>query len=326
MDSISITCSNCRARLKAPPSAVGKTLRCPKCHAQVSVEGPPHSDEEPVRDISSELRDDAAPVKSEPATALDARGSRRRLLSPPGPPGSFIRRLNTVYIYPFTSFGGVLFLLVATSFWAISQAMPGCLALVCLIVVGGYVGAYMFNVLLNTASGNDRAPMGPGALDWMEIFGNFFRFFFAFLVAFGPAIGLLLYAGFSAGGLDSESKLLPGAVILLGLFGVIYYPMTLMLIGFSESWSAGFNYVLGVRSILRIPGDYFLCCLFFVLTFVGESILVSEWLAKIGERDATGRVVATVVTTFLGLYLYVVQMRALGLLYITNKNRLGWFR
>src|SRR5262245_2324893 len=38
--SISVVCSTCAAKLRAPDSSAGRTLQCPKCGAAVRVPGP----------------------------------------------------------------------------------------------------------------------------------------------------------------------------------------------------------------------------------------------------------------------------------------------
>jgi hypothetical protein len=112
-----------------------------------------------------------------------------------------------------------------------------------------------------------------------------------------------------------------------GFFGTIYYPMALMVIGFAESWIAGFNYVLGIQSILRIPVNYLLCLLFFIGTNVIFVVLWVFWVnAALSAGGLGGLFLALYVTSVALCYLFAVQMRALGLLYLTNKEQLGWFR
>lgn len=49
---IPIACPDCDARLKAPDTAAGKTVRCPKCNARLEVPGP--ADDEPEEEVEEE--------------------------------------------------------------------------------------------------------------------------------------------------------------------------------------------------------------------------------------------------------------------------------
>ncbi len=320
---VEVQCFNCDASFRVPAGAAGGEAACPRCGKSVSVEP----------EGAAPAGEDLLPPPPPPG---DRRLERVLMREPPSPPPAkkFAMCLDTVFIYPFTGLGGVIFLAFMAPVWAVLRAGIIPFSWLFRIIVGGYLAAYMFSVLYETSMGKNRAPGSPGGADFGELFGYFFRFFGATFVAFAPAIALLVYLAFSAfsgGGVLSEGPGLAEAgaiVVLLGvfcLFGTLYYPMALMLIGFAESWWAGFNYVFGVRSILRIPLDYFICAVFFVVSFGAAVLLEGFWVAASGATLG-GRIMALLATTVIELYLWVVQMRVLGLLYVTNKERLGWFR
>ena len=78
--------------------------------------------------------------------------------------------------------------------------------------------------------------------------------------------------------------------------------MALMLIGFSESIFSAFNYVFGIKSILRIRKDYLICCLFFLATIVAGTLL-ELFLVAATEGSLGARMIAFCITTFIELYL-----------------------
>ena len=63
-----------------------------------------------------------------------------------------------------------------------------------------------------------------------------------------------------------------GATVLAG---TLYFPMALLLLGFTGDWRAGFNLPLGIRSMGRLGADYAVC----VALFLGTAGLagVLEW-------------------------------------------------
>lgn len=322
MDKVRCRCSGCGSRFQVSAPAAEKGARCPKCAGALEVA--------PAEAPDVDLLPPPPPRK--PVPIVDRVSGRVLSAEPPGaaPARKFALCLDMVFVYPFSGLGGAIFLGFMVPFWAVLRTgiipFGGLLQL----IVGGYIAAYMFNVLYETSMGKDRAPGPPGGTDFGELLGYFVRFFGATLVAFAPAIavgiGLVYSMASGDGGWAGANPLLLALLGIAVLFGTLYYPMALMIIGFAESWWAGFNYVFGVRSILRILGDYLLCAVFFVVTAAAAGLLEFLWVAASAEASLGGRAMAYGVATAAELYLWVVQMRVLGLLYMANKERLGWFR
>jgi len=65
----------------------------------------------------------------------------------------------------------------------------------------------------------------------------------------------------------------------------------------------------------------------YVLTVVVLAvILLARWLLhRLLEKFLPVPLLPTIITSLIGLYLLVVEMRILGLLYRSNKDKLGWF-
>ncbi len=240
------------------------------------------------------------------------------------PPPPDVPALATAIRYPFSTPGARIFLAITVPLYAVCRAVPIYpFNLFGQLILGGYIAQWLWEILASTAQGRHEAPGAPLSGHLHELIGNFFRFFGAFAVAFGPAA--LLSSVLWWNDVPRESPL-AAVSALLALAGLFYYPMALLLIGFSERWSAALHLPFALRSIWSIRRDYLLCCVFFLVTFgvstaieTGVAALPSDlhFLLHFGARLAAGVVEVA---------LYAIQMRAVGLVYLANRDRLGWFR
>jgi hypothetical protein len=240
------------------------------------------------------------------------------------PPQPEVPGLATAVRYPFASAAPMIFVGIVAPLYAICRLFPAVpFNLVGQVLLGGYIAQWLWEILSSTAQGKHEPPGSPLAQDTHELVGNFFRFFGALAVAFAPAT--IVSAAMWWNDIPSGGAL--GALAgLLALAGLAYYPMALLLIGFSERWSAAFHLGFALRSIARIPRDYALCCVFFLVTFgvsTGLEIGVAALPSDVGLALHFGARMGGVVVQVL---LWAVQMRAVGLVYLANKDRLGWFR
>lgn len=236
------------------------------------------------------------------------------------PPEPDVPGLASAFLYPFSSTGSILFLVVMAPLWGLCRTWGGCLGY---ILIGGYVATWLWDILSTTAMGKHQAPSTPMPTDILELAGSFLRFIGALAVSFAPA-GIaagLLYSNDVPN--DSPLSAIPAA---LAVAGILYYPMALMLIGFSERWVGSLHFIFAFRSIRQLGRDYLLCCVFFLVTF-GVSATLEAGVAALPASLGFGtRVAASTASVFVELALYAIQMRAVGLLYLANKDRLGWFR
>jgi ABC-type sulfate transport system permease subunit len=110
----------------------------------------------------------------------------------------------------------------------------------------------------------------------------------------------------------------PGKVAAT-LFGCACFPMAFLAVSMFDSVAA-LNPLLIFPSILRIPLQYVVT----VLLLAG--VLALRWKGEAFlERLLPLPFLVRIVYGFAGLYLLTVEMRILGLLYLANKDRLGWF-
>jgi hypothetical protein len=227
--------------------------------------------------------------------------------------------LATAFVYPFSSGGSILFLAVMASLWGLARTWGGWFGL---LFIGGYIATWLWDILSTTAMAQHKAPPAPAPTDLLELAGSFLRFVGALLVSFAPAA--IAAATLYAYDVPQDSPL-NAITAALAVAGLLYYPMALLLIGFSERWVGSLHAVFAVRSMFVLGRDYLSCCVFVLVTFgvsSGLEVAVAVLPPGLPFAAIAGAHAAAV---FVELALYAVQMRAVGLLYLANKDRLGWF-
>jgi len=149
----------------------------------------------------------------------------------------------------------------------------------------------------------------------------FFELVVTVAFCFGPAIGLTIYAiysAFKATG-SGDTAWLGWTTMAAIILGCVYFPMAFMAVAMFDSIGA-VNPLLIIPSIAKVLKEYALTVV--MLGF----ILVLRWL-----MDNYLKVILpvpllpTILSSLLGLYLMIVEMRILGLLYRNKKYELGWF-
>ncbi len=251
------------------------------------------------------------------------------------PPEVKVPGLATSFLYPFRSMGSVLFLCLMAPIWGfvrlvgmgmifgLGEALFGMggilMGVLGMALVGGYISVWLWEILDSSAQGGDRPPATPWPGEYWEFGKPFVRFVAAFGTAFLPAILARTFLG------DSQDW--RGAVCgLLALAGMAYYPISMLLVGFSGSWTGAFRLPTAFRSMRILGGDYALCCVFIAVSF-GLST-AAEYGAHASYRSF-GTPVAlfvSMVAVLLEVAIFAVHMRAIGLVYRAHQRDLGWFR
>jgi len=232
----------------------------------------------------------------------------------------FYARLPGTVVYPFKG-SGILVLIVGTFVIAGLQFISsGLFSIVTKIIAYGYLFSYMQNIIHATAAEEMQMPELPG-LD--DVFAGFLRLAGTVLAAFGVAIGLVVARVFD---IDVPVSLIVIAVIL----GCVYFPMAFLAVAIKDNPLAG-NPLVVVPSILKVPVAYLVTVILFGAIF---------GISQVGNLIAAGMTAVTFTTTsgsmllmaigfrlvwsFVSVYLLTVNMRILGLLYLTKKEDLGW--
>src|SRR5882724_4020645 len=238
---------------------------------------------------------------------------------------NFFKAVPEAFKYPFVGdglmllFGGTIFFgfLDAANFisrHAFAFGMRGMTmrAVIFTFILGaGYLFSFLRNVIHASAHGDKQMPDWPELSEWYaDIVSPMFQFVVISAVSFGPALILFQWA-------DGDYPLLVAAVALLGC---CYFPMAFLGVAMFDSLAA-LNPLFIVGSILRVPREYGIVVLVFAF------ILALRWVtATLLEMLLRIPLAPTLLADLLGLGLLIIEARILGLLYLTQKGLLGWFK
>jgi hypothetical protein len=240
----------------------------------------------------------------------------KRRLTPA--PTNFFAVWRGAFSYPVKKDGAILLVCgtVVFSFlnganWVLSQVRfagaIGVAYLLCIVMSIGYLFAFMQNIIQSSARGDQAMPDWPEiSAFWDDMVVPFFRFTTIWLLCLGPGIAMMFWMRTPLAGLP---------LIFLGLFCL---PMAILTVGMADSVT-GLNPFIIFSGIGKVPLPYLTTCGIFLLVIAlvhGVQMLI-EW---------TGiPILPTVIGSFISLYGITVEMRLLGLLYYTNKDKLAWF-
>ncbi len=233
---------------------------------------------------------------------------------------NFFVFLPEAFSYPLTK-GGLTMLLVATAFLgffeiarAVLKHFQGAFIVVYLwgaywisvIMIIGFVFAFMQNVIVSSAHGEDKMPELPELSGfWSGIFVPFLRLVLIWIACLVP-------------GLVMQFALSPLAAVPFYLLGLTCIPMAILTVSLADSLR-GLNPVIIMSGIAKVPLPYLIICVVFAVATAVR--VVSELLLGLLPIP----VLPAIVGTFVGLYGLTVGSRLLGLLYYTNKDKLAWF-
>jgi len=223
------------------------------------------------------------------------------------PPPWFFVSLPGALLYPFHG-SGVILLVAGTAFFYILDHLPfiG-------LILTGYLFAYAKSIITSTAGGWKDPPDWPDFSDWKEdILSPYLQFLALVALCFGPAFIIALWRP----GTETEARI--GYFAALGL-GALFAPMGMLALAMFDT-VAVLNPIALTWSILRVPVHYLVAATAF------ETVLLLYWFAG----DALQTLVPVpflpgLIASFLNLYVISVGMRILGLLYVSNQDKFGWF-
>jgi hypothetical protein len=232
----------------------------------------------------------------------------------------FYGRLPGVLIYPFRG-TGLLVLIAGTLVLAGLDAMGGFFSVLIMMLAYGYLFSYMQNIIHATAAEEQQMPDLPG-MD--GLFGAFFTLLGTILIPFGVPIALLVARFF-------EVDIPTSAILITGILGSFYFPMAFLAVAMKDTVMAA-NPLIVFPSILKVPLEYFVTAILFASIF-GISQLGKLLMSGVDSVTYSTTSVSVVLATlgikaiwkFVSVYLLTVNMRILGLLYLTKKDKLGWF-
>jgi hypothetical protein len=250
-------------------------------------------------------------------TPVQLRASR-----PAGPQG-FFTRLPGAFIYPFRG-SGLLVLIVSTVLLAAMDFIgSGLFSILSKIVALGYLFSYMQNIIHATANDEEQMPDLPG---FDDVFGGAFRLVATVTLSFGLPIALAVMKFFF------DMEVIPAeAIIGTVVLGCFYFPMAFLAVAMKDSVVAA-NPLVVMPAIFKVFAGYLITCVFvigvFGMRWAGSFAMVFVKAQGYATRDMSTLLITFAVRAFWSLasvYLLTVSMRILGLLYLTNKHKLGWF-
>jgi pSer/pThr/pTyr-binding forkhead associated (FHA) protein len=237
---------------------------------------------------------------------------------PPRPPKIFYKSVPGAFIYPFKR-NGLLLLASGTLIFGVlvfvlnfrfngMLMVGGTVSLLFSAAIIGYIFLFMQQIITSTAQGEDEMPSWPDYESfWESVAWPYVRLLGICAACIAPSSLLLIFFG-------RASLFLYIPLLVLGF---CYAPMALLAVAMDDSL-LGLNPLLVIPSILRVPWEYLVSCLLLaaLLIALGALTLLADRLHH--------RLASEMLAIFLTLYFAVVEMRLIGLLYYTRKDRIGW--
>lgn len=233
----------------------------------------------------------------------------------------FFTRLPGVLIYPFKG-SGSLVLIAATIVFAMLDVISGGIAILTKMLALGYLFSYMQNIIHCTAAEDDEMVTLPG-LD--GLFSAFFTLAGTVALCFGVPIGLAIAKFFF------EVEIPMSALFATMILGCLYFPMAFLAVAMKDTVMAA-NPLVVIPAILKVPLEYIVTAILLTGVF-GLRVLGSVMTSAAKAEGFATKDMSVLFMTFgmrlfwcfASVYLLTVGMRILGLLYVTKKQKFGWF-
>ncbi len=238
-----------------------------------------------------------------------------------GPKG-FFARLPGAFVYPFRG-SGVLMLLVSAVVLSFAEGLTGAwMSIPIMIAAYGYIFSFLQNIIHATANEEEEVPGLPG---FDDVFGGAFRLGVTVLICFGPPVALFLLRLFEV--YEAPGELQIATMVL----GCLYFPMAFLAVAMKDSALAA-NPLVVIPAILKVPLGYLVTCMVvigvYMLRLLGDALAGGAQSVGYHTRDMSVMFMTfglRAVWSLVRVYLLIVSMRILGLLYVANKHRFGWF-
>jgi hypothetical protein len=226
--------------------------------------------------------------------------------------------------FPFRHFGIMAFCAALACIppvvWALLPPLPyvGVLGLIVQGFIVGYLLLFLYGVMQSATKGESGTPEWPELSDGQEMFGRVLHVLTPLFVSIFPLIVFWGYVVVSTEwqGLKSINPSRLWITAALAAAGFAYLPIAMLIFSFYGE-AAVLNLVGAVRSIARMPGDY--AGVLLLLLGLGAANGAMGWLLT-----RLPGAVSVPLAALAGFFLLAVAMRAIGLLYHRNRERLEW--
>lgn len=234
----------------------------------------------------------------------------------------FFARFPSAFIYPFRG-SGVLMLLVSAVVISFAEGLTGAwMSIPLMIAAYGYIFSFLQNIIHATANEEEEVPGLPG---FEDVFGGAFRLAVTVVICFGLPVTFAVLKFFDV--YDAPANLLIATMVL----GCLYFPMAFLAVAMKDTALAA-NPLVVIPAILKVPLGYLVTCMVvigvYLLRLLGDALAGGAESVGYSTRDMSVMFMTfglRAVWSLIRVYLLIVSMRTLGLLYVTNKHKFGWF-
>jgi hypothetical protein len=234
----------------------------------------------------------------------------------------FFARFPGAFIYPFRG-SGVLMLLISAVVISFAEGLTGAwMSIPIMIAAYGYIFSFLQNIIHATANEEEEMPGLPG---FEDVFGGAFRLGVTVVICFGAPVAFFVLKLFDV--YDAPANLLIATMVL----GCLYFPMAFLAVAMKDTALAA-NPLVVIPAILKVPLGYLVTCMVvvgvYMLRLLGDALAGGAQSVGYHTRDMSVMFLTfglRAVWSLIRMYLLVVSMRTLGLLYVTNKHKFGWF-
>jgi hypothetical protein len=235
--------------------------------------------------------------------------------------GNFFSHAPRAFTFPFK--GNGLYMLVIGAVCMAALDFAGSFSLFAKIFGTGYLYAFMQKIIQCTANGEELPPAWPDFSGfWEDILLPYLQLIGCVAFCFGPALGVIAWLGweaFSGAGTSAGPDPMKALLVLpLLLGGAAYFPMALLTVSMFDSL-AGLNPMLVIPSMLKAKVEYL------VVLLVSAGVFVMIIVKAVAVIYIPIPILPALVSAGISLYLFMVEVRLLGLLYRAKRHELGWF-
>jgi len=158
-----------------------------------------------------------------------------------------------------------------------------------------------------------------------DVLGGAFRLAVTVLICFAMPITFIALRFFEV--MDVPASALIATMVL----GCLYFPMAFLAVAMKDTALAA-NPLVVVPAIFKVPLGYLVTCIFVIGIYAVRQFGGVAAVIAGSSTHATREMSVLFMTLGLravwclaSVYLLTVSMRILGLLYVTNKQKIGWF-
>ncbi len=301
---IELVCE-CGTVLHAPDEAAGRQGRCRDCGRMIRV---------PTPEEQLAARDRQLDPRYARRSGLDEREGAH------APTRGFWADAAAGFLLCRKS-GNFIMVAVLTALLTLASVFnlgPFLFARIIQLAVWGYVFAFLFSVIVETAAGEDELPL-------VDISGMYDGVFVPLVQYWGSWLGVMMPAlvlGFLAWYFDR--KVLWYCTYGAAAIGAFIWPAAILLVAIGGSAAAAFHLDLIFGTIVSSFGAYLLTLLMIALAMLpsyGVPMLLKE---SGGPGGIGGAIFVAVLLRFVTIYSWTVAMRCVGLYYRHFKSRFPW--